>query len=73
MVCKFLQDKHFGKLVLFYPHTNPKTIEIKGGVTSYKHHTLARSYAGEDFFWGLSPQAGDMLSFKYEPPINLSR
>ncbi|CAB3365848.1 Hypothetical predicted protein [Cloeon dipterum] len=69
-----LKDKHYGKLMLFYPHTNnPKAVSVEGGVTSYKHHTLVRAYAGEDYFWGLSPQAGDHISFKYDPPINMSR
>ncbi|KAK9727742.1 hypothetical protein QE152_g19042 [Popillia japonica] len=66
------KDKHFGKVVLFYPHTNPEAIVVSG-IKCYKHYSLKRAYLGETFFWGLLPQAGDQLSFQFRKPLTLRR
>lgn len=63
-----MQDKQFGKIALFFPHANPSA-NAESAIKSYKHHTLQRAYNGETFFWGLLPQPGDMLTFKFDTPI----
>ncbi|CAB3361416.1 Hypothetical predicted protein [Cloeon dipterum] len=69
-----LKDKFFGKMTLFYPHkTNPKFASTESSIASYGKHTLEGAYLGKGYFWGLYPKAGDHITFKYDPPINLSR
>ncbi|XP_066259965.1 alpha-1,3-mannosyl-glycoprotein 4-beta-N-acetylglucosaminyltransferase B isoform X1 [Euwallacea similis] len=63
-----LKDKQFGKVPLFFPHSNPEA-EITSGIKHYKQYTLRRAYLGETFFWGLLPQPGDQLVFKFNTPI----
>ncbi|KAG5888681.1 hypothetical protein JTB14_022265 [Gonioctena quinquepunctata] len=67
-----LKDKQFGKVALFFPHSNPEA-EVVSGIKHYKQYTLKRAYLGETFFWGLLPQPGDQLVFKFATPINLKR
>ncbi|VEN64068.1 unnamed protein product [Callosobruchus maculatus] len=67
-----LKDKQFGKIPLFFPHTNPEA-EVVSGIKHYKQYTLERAYLGETFFWGLLPQTGDQLVFRFTQPINIKR
>lgn len=67
-----LKDKQFGKIPAFYPHTNP-TATVKTVIANYKMHTLQRAYDGESFFWGLLPQPGDFVEFKFDNPILLKK
>ncbi|KAJ8922428.1 hypothetical protein NQ315_004374 [Exocentrus adspersus] len=67
-----LKDKQFGKVALFFPHTNPEA-EVLSGIKHYKQYTLERAYLGETFFWGLLPQPGDQLLFKFATPITIKR
>lgn len=68
----WLQDKQFGKVALFFPHTNPEA-DIISGIKCYKLYSLKRAYLGEAFFWGLLPQPGDQLIFKFKTPIHIKR
>ncbi|KAL0279945.1 UNVERIFIED_CONTAM: hypothetical protein PYX00_001388 [Menopon gallinae] len=65
-----LKDKQFGKIALYFPHVNPPAT-VESAIKSYKHHTLQRAYYGETFFWGLLPQPGDLLTFKFDIPIKV--
>ncbi|XP_076622111.1 alpha-1,3-mannosyl-glycoprotein 4-beta-N-acetylglucosaminyltransferase a isoform X1 [Colletes latitarsis] len=67
-----LKDKQFGKIALFYAHENPEaTVETQ--IKPYKQYTLQKAYKGESFFWGLLPQPGDHLKFKFFHPIFIKR
>lgn len=66
------QDKQFGKVALFFPHANPEA-EITCDIKHYKQYTLRRAYLGETFYWGLLPQPGDHLIFKFATPIPIKR
>ncbi|XP_046391685.1 alpha-1,3-mannosyl-glycoprotein 4-beta-N-acetylglucosaminyltransferase B [Ischnura elegans] len=70
-----LKDRHFGKVPLFFPHAsqNPPATVDGGRMKAYRRYTLSRAYAGETFFWGLLPQPGDTLTFKFTPPVQLKR
>lgn len=67
-----LKDKQFGKVKLFFPHINPGAI-VLSEIKAYKQYTLKRAYQGETFFWGLLPQPGDHLFFKFNNPVNITR
>lgn len=67
-----LKDKQFGKVALFFPHHNPEA-EVISGIKCYKQYTLERAYLGETFFWGLLPQPGDQLVFKFVSPTVIKR
>ncbi|EFA00960.2 alpha-1,3-mannosyl-glycoprotein 4-beta-N-acetylglucosaminyltransferase B [Tribolium castaneum] len=67
-----LKDKQFGKVALFFPHSNPDA-EVVSGIKHYKQYTLERAYLGETFFWGLLPSPGDQLIFKFSSPIWIKR
>ncbi|XP_050315791.1 alpha-1,3-mannosyl-glycoprotein 4-beta-N-acetylglucosaminyltransferase B isoform X3 [Anthonomus grandis grandis] len=67
-----LKDKQFGKIALFFPHVNPEA-EVTSAIKHYKQYTLKRAYLGETFFWGLLPQPGDQLTFKFTSPIPVKR
>ncbi|CAK9798153.1 Alpha-1,3-mannosyl-glycoprotein 4-beta-N-acetylglucosaminyltransferase B [Anthophora quadrimaculata] len=67
-----LKDKQFGKITLYYAHENPEaTVETQ--IKPYKQFTLQKAYKGESFFWGLLPQPGDHLKFKFSHPIFIKR
>lgn len=67
-----IQDKQFGKITLYYAHENPQaTVETR--IKPYKQYTLQKAYKGESFFWGLLPQPGDHLKFKFSHPIFIKR
>lgn len=66
------QDNQFGKVTLFYGHLNPDaTVETQ--IKPYKQYTLLKAYKGESFFWGLLPQPGDHLRFKFTNPIFIKK
>ena len=67
-----VQDKQFGKLLLFIPHKNPSA-QVTSPIKAYKQFTIKRAYAGETFFWGLMPQAGDVIIFDFVQPVKLQR
>lgn len=67
-----LKDKQFGKVALFFPHSNPDA-EVISGIKFYKQYSLERAYLGDTFFWGLLPQPGDQLVFKFTNPILIKR
>jgi len=67
-----LQDKQFGKITLFYAHENPEAI-VETQIKPYKQYTLQKAYKGESFFWGLLPQPGDHLKFKFSHPIFIKK
>ena len=67
-----MQDKQFGKLALFTAHNNPPA-KVISPIKSYKQFTIQRAYRGETFFWGLMPQAGDMILFEFEEPLDSDR
>lgn len=68
----YFQDKQFGKVPLFFPHVNPEAT-IVSGIKHYKQYTLERAYYGETFFWGLLPQPGDQLLFRFKTPLVIKR
>lgn len=65
-----VQDKNFGKLVLFTPHKNPPAT-VTSPIKAYKQYTIQRAYRGDSFFWGLMPQAGDDILFEFNSPVKL--
>jgi len=65
-----LKDKQFGKLPLFTPHKNPPA-RVSSPIKAYKQFTMKRAYNGETFFWGLMPQAGDIIAFDFDQPVKL--
>ncbi|XP_053595650.1 alpha-1,3-mannosyl-glycoprotein 4-beta-N-acetylglucosaminyltransferase B isoform X3 [Microplitis demolitor] len=67
-----LKDKQFGKSTLFYAHDNPRAV-VESEIKVYKHYTLDKAYRGESFYWGLLPQAGDHLKFKFVHPIYIKK
>lgn len=39
----------------------------------YQGHTLEKTYLGEDFFWAVTPTAGDYVLFKFDRPVSIER
>lgn len=39
----------------------------------YQGHTLEKTYLGEDFFWAITPTAGDYVLFKFDRPVSIER
>lgn len=66
----FPQDKNFGKLALFTSHKNPPA-KVSSPIKAYKQYTIQRAYNGETFFWGLMPEAGDVIDVLFEKPVSL--
>ncbi|KAE8750985.1 hypothetical protein FOCC_FOCC002413 [Frankliniella occidentalis] len=67
-----LKDKQFGKVALFHPHWNPPAA-VESDIKPYKQYNLQKAYLGETFFWGLLPQPGDTLTFRFHSPIFIKR
>lgn len=40
---------------------------------TYEKYTLLKAYTGETFFWALSPKAGDIIDFKFNPAILIEK
>lgn len=67
-----LTDKDFLKPLLHKIHVNPPA-EVSTSLKVYQGHTLEKTYMGEDFFWAVTPKAGDFVLFKFDRPVNIER
>ncbi|KAM7182303.1 alpha-1,3-mannosyl-glycoprotein 4-beta-N-acetylglucosaminyltransferase A isoform 3-T5 [Macrochelys suwanniensis] len=67
-----LTDKDFLKPLLHKIHVNPLA-EVSTSLKVYQGHTLEKTYMGEDFFWAVTPVAGDYILFKFDKPVNVER
>ncbi|KAG8137455.1 putative Alpha-13-mannosyl-glycoprotein, partial [Naja naja] len=67
-----LTDKDFLKPLLHKIHVNPPA-EVSTTLKVYQGHALEKAYMGEDFFWAITPVAGDYILFKFDKPANLER
>lgn len=67
-----LKDRQFGKIPAYYPHRNPPAV-VKTGIQHYKTYTAQKAYLGESFFWGIMPQPGDLIEFKFKDSLQLKR
>ncbi|KAF3826844.1 hypothetical protein GH733_009369, partial [Mirounga leonina] len=65
-----LWDKDYMKPLLLKIHVNPPA-EISTSLKVYQGHTLEKTYMGEDFFWAITPVAGDYILFKFDKPVNV--
>ncbi|XP_061581925.1 alpha-1,3-mannosyl-glycoprotein 4-beta-N-acetylglucosaminyltransferase B-like [Cololabis saira] len=66
-----LKDKFFGNQILYQAHNNPPA-ELSSSLKHYQQHSLDRLYAGNDFFWALTPVHGDYVLFSFPQPIHIS-
>lgn len=60
------------KPLLLKIHVNPPA-EVSTSMKVYQGHTLEKTYMGEDFFWAITPTAGDYILFKFDKPVNVER
>ncbi|XP_061081977.1 alpha-1,3-mannosyl-glycoprotein 4-beta-N-acetylglucosaminyltransferase A isoform X2 [Conger conger] len=67
-----LTDKDFLKPLLHKIHVNPPA-EVSTTLKVYQGHTLEKTYLGEDFFWAITPNAGDYILFKFDRPVSIQR
>ncbi|XP_041055114.1 alpha-1,3-mannosyl-glycoprotein 4-beta-N-acetylglucosaminyltransferase A isoform X1 [Carcharodon carcharias] len=67
-----LTDKDFMKPLLHKMHVNPPA-EVSTSLKVYQGHSLDKAYLGEDFFWGITPLAGDYILVKFDKPLNIDR
>ncbi|KAL1771823.1 alpha-1,3-mannosyl-glycoprotein 4-beta-N-acetylglucosaminyltransferase A isoform X1 [Sigmodon hispidus] len=67
-----LTDKDYMKPLLLKIHVNPPA-EVSTSLKVYQGHTLEKTYMGEDFFWAITPTAGDYILFKFDKPVNVER
>lgn len=65
-----LTDKDYMKPLLLKVHVNPPA-EVSTSLKVYQGHTLEKTYMGEDFFWAITPTAGDYILFKFDKPVNV--
>uniref|UniRef100_A0A8C9DZZ3 Alpha-1,3-mannosyl-glycoprotein 4-beta-N-acetylglucosaminyltransferase A n=1 Tax=Phocoena sinus TaxID=42100 RepID=A0A8C9DZZ3_PHOSS len=63
-------DKDYMKPLLLKIHVNPPA-EVSTSLKVYQGHTLEKTYMGEDFFWAITPVAGDYILFKFDKPVNV--
>lgn len=47
--------------------------EVSTSLKVYQGHTLEKTYLGEDFFWAITPMAGDYVLFKFDKPVHVER
>lgn len=47
--------------------------EVSTSLKVYQGHTLEKTYLGEDFFWAITPIAGDYILFKFDKPVYVER
>uniref|UniRef100_A0A3Q1H458 Alpha-1,3-mannosyl-glycoprotein 4-beta-N-acetylglucosaminyltransferase A n=1 Tax=Acanthochromis polyacanthus TaxID=80966 RepID=A0A3Q1H458_9TELE len=66
-----LTDKDFLKPLLHKMHVNPPA-EVSTSMKVYQGHTLEKTYLGEDFFWAITPTAGDYILFKFDRPVSFN-
>ncbi|ETE68938.1 Alpha-1,3-mannosyl-glycoprotein 4-beta-N-acetylglucosaminyltransferase A, partial [Ophiophagus hannah] len=59
-----LTDKDFLKPLLHKIHVNPPA-EVSTTLKVYQGHALEKAYMGEDFFWAITPVAGDYILFLF--------
>ncbi|KAG7463427.1 hypothetical protein MATL_G00176440 [Megalops atlanticus] len=67
-----LTDKDFLKPLQHKIHVNPPA-EVSTSLKVYQGHTLEKTYMGEDFFWAITPTAGDYILFKFDRPVSIER
>eukprot|EP00064_Thunnus_orientalis_P007941 superscaffoldBa00000912_g7963 len=67
-----LTDKDFLKPLLHKMHVNPPA-EVSTSMKVYQGHTLEKTYLGEDFFWAITPTAGDYILFKFDRPVSIEK
>ncbi|KAG9348669.1 hypothetical protein JZ751_028986, partial [Albula glossodonta] len=67
-----LTDKDFLKPLLHKMHVNPPA-EVTTTLKVYQGHTLEKTYMGEDYFWAITPTAGDTILFKFDRPVSIER
>ncbi|CAM9456157.1 unnamed protein product [Lampetra fluviatilis] len=67
-----LTDRDFGKPQLHKSYPNPGG-EVSTSLKVYQHHSLDKAYQGLDFFWALTPVAGDYMLFRFSQPEKISR
>ncbi|XP_078142038.1 alpha-1,3-mannosyl-glycoprotein 4-beta-N-acetylglucosaminyltransferase A isoform X2 [Centroberyx gerrardi] len=67
-----LTDKDFLKPLLHKMHVNPPA-EVSTSMKVYQGHTLEKTYLGEDFFWAITPTAGDYVLFKFDRPVSIEK
>jgi hypothetical protein len=60
------------KPLLLKIHVNPPA-EVSTSLKVYQGHTLEKTYMGEDFFWAITPTAGDYILFKFDKPVHVER
>ncbi|ERE92694.1 alpha-1,3-mannosyl-glycoprotein 4-beta-N-acetylglucosaminyltransferase A isoform 1 [Cricetulus griseus] len=65
-----LTDKDYMKPLVLKIHVNPPA-EVSTSLKVYQGHTLEKTYMGEDFFWAITPTAGDYILFKFDKPVNV--
>ncbi|XP_055893506.1 alpha-1,3-mannosyl-glycoprotein 4-beta-N-acetylglucosaminyltransferase B-like [Biomphalaria glabrata] len=65
-----LKDRDFGKAGLYRAHVNP-AVQLASSLKTYQKFTLSKAYVGETFFWASNPSKGDLIDFKYTPPIHV--
>ena len=41
-------------------------------IKHYQKYSLSRAYSGKTFYWGLQPEVGDFICFKFDEPMALS-
>lgn len=67
-----IQDKDFGKAPMHRAHLNPSA-EVSTTLKIYQRFSLDRAYMGETHFWAFIPHAGDVVLFKFTPPIKIEK
>lgn len=67
-----LTDKDFLKPLLHKIHVNPPA-EVSTSLKVYQGHTLEKTYLGEDFFWAITPTAGDYVLLRFDRPVSIDR
>ncbi|CAL1526839.1 unnamed protein product [Lymnaea stagnalis] len=65
-----LKDRDFGKAGLYRAHVNP-AVQLASSLKTYQKYSLSKAYIGETFFWASNPSKGDIIDFKYSPPIHI--
>ncbi|XP_033631482.1 alpha-1,3-mannosyl-glycoprotein 4-beta-N-acetylglucosaminyltransferase B-like [Asterias rubens] len=64
-----LKDKDFKKgFKRQFAHINPNA-DVSTTINNYMKFTLLKAYQGEDIFWGTTPSVGDIIKFRFIPPI----
>uniref|UniRef100_A0A8C9BHY4 Alpha-1,3-mannosyl-glycoprotein 4-beta-N-acetylglucosaminyltransferase A n=1 Tax=Phocoena sinus TaxID=42100 RepID=A0A8C9BHY4_PHOSS len=69
-ICYLLYNPYYMKPLLLKIHVNPPA-EVSTSLKVYQGHTLEKTYMGEDFFWAITPVAGDYILFKFDKPVNV--